>query len=89
MRFRCTVIEILSIPRWLVYSKIHRLFHQKASYAKGKQATEPQQGLIEDFEVGGGGRYDCEQGDAKICKMGSLRYILVQVRLNIINTKLK
>ena len=88
MRFRCTVMEISSIPRYLVYSikrlptpkvnklqspklrltqvtiggyihsefhviplhgygdfvysKIPRLFHQKASYAKSKQATEPQ-----------------------------------------------
>ena len=31
MRFRCTVMEISS-----------NLFHQKASYTKSKQATEPQ-----------------------------------------------
>ena len=33
-----------------------------------QKKLEPMQGLIEDFEVGGGGgRHDCEQGDVHLC----------------------
>ena len=42
MRFDSTVMEIPSIPNYLVYSNVPRLINQKASYAKSKQATEPQ-----------------------------------------------